>query len=235
MAVTGPEVGEGPFLVIPVKPFAGAKQRLAARLSGPSRRLVSRALATHVLACAAAAWPCSRLVVVGDDRDTSALCARLGVCLLPDAGAGQSAAVEVGQAWCLARGAQTLVTIPADLPWLETADVESLAAVAAEAPARSLVAFPDRAGTGTNGVVVRPADAQVFHFGPDSLARHREAASRLGLDFSVGHLDHLAWDLDRYEDLEPSQAPAGHPLLAWARQVAELERAAASSSAPPGG
>ncbi len=210
------------FLVIPVKPFAGAKQRLASRLPDGARRLLSRVLATHVVACAAQAWPRSRLLVVGDDPQTEELCRKLGLSRIGDPGAGQSAAVRLGQAWSRERGARTLVTIPADLPWLETADVEELGRLAGRRPERSLLAFPDAQGEGTNGLVVRPAEADVCHFGPGSLGRHREAAADLGLTFEVCHQEHLAWDLDRFQDLDPQGAGPGHPVLAWTREVAEL-------------
>ncbi|HUY23701.1 MAG TPA: hypothetical protein VMV09_00150, partial [Candidatus Saccharimonadales bacterium] len=90
-----------PFLVIPVKPAIGAKQRLASELPSEARQLVSRALAARIIRCAVEAWDASRAVVVCDDPDTAALCASRGLATVPDDGGGQSHAVRVGQRWCL--------------------------------------------------------------------------------------------------------------------------------------
>jgi 2-phospho-L-lactate guanylyltransferase len=216
-----------PFLVVPVKPSVGSKQRLAAQLPPDARRLVSRALASRMVRCVVEAWPDSTAVVVGDDPEISELCARMGLATLPDAGAGQSEAVRVGQAWCLQRGAGTLATVAADLPAAEPSDLARVLELARALPPRCLTLIPDRAGSGTNGLILNPADCDPFSFGPDSSRRHGEAAQRLGLEFRVVSLPNLAWDVDRLEDLVASGTAVGqaaHPVLAWAKGVADWER-----------
>lgn len=217
----------GAFLVIPVKRSIGAKQRLAGELPDQARQLVSRALAARMVRCAAEGWDRAHQVVVGDDPEVLALCARVGLATLADVGAGQSEAVRSGQRWCLDRGARILATVAADLPRVEGSDLRQLSGLADEMPPNSLVAFPDGSGTGTNGLLVNPADCDPFSFGPDSLRRHQEMARRLGLSFSVLTLPHLAWDVDRASDLEPPDpllAEGSHPVLAWAKEAAALER-----------
>jgi 2-phospho-L-lactate guanylyltransferase len=219
--------GAGAFLVIPVKPAIGAKQRLASQLPNEARQLVSRALVARMLRCAIEGWDPSRVVVVSDDPDTTELCARGGLATLADDGGGQSHAVRVGQKWCLERGARTLATVAADLPLAEPADLRRLQQLAAALPTNSLRVIPDRGGSGSNGLLVNPASCEPFSFGPDSLRLHREAAGRLGLSFAVLQLPHLAWDVDRPEDLvspHPALDGAAHPIVAWAEQVAALRR-----------
>jgi 2-phospho-L-lactate guanylyltransferase (CobY/MobA/RfbA family) len=60
---------------------------------------------------------------------------------------------------------------------------------------------PDRAGTGTNGLALRPPDALGFAFGTDSLAAHREAAGDAGVALVEVHRPGLAFDLDTPADL----------------------------------
>jgi len=216
-----------PFLVIPVKPAIGAKQRLASELPSEARQLVSRALAARIIRCAVEAWDASRAVVVCDDPDTAALCASRGLATVPDDGGGQSHAVRVGQRWCLDRGARTLVTVAADLPLVDRADLRQLRQLAAALPANSLRVIPDREGSGSNGLLLNPASSDPFAFGPDSLRLHRLAAERLGLSFAVLDLPHLAWDVDRPVDLvsvHPELDQTAHPVIAWAEEVAALRR-----------
>ncbi len=229
--------GTGVFLVIPVKRAAGSKQRLASELPDGVRQLVSRALASRMVRCAAEGWAPSRVVVVGDDPEITELSGRLGLATVEDDGGGQSDAVRVGQAWCLERGASTLATVAADLPRVEASDLRRLWEMAAQLAPNSLVVIPDRAGSGTNGLLLNPADQDPFSFGPDSLRRHREMAQHLGLSLSVLDLPRLAWDVDRPDDLVPPNAPLGegaHPVLAWAQEVAALERRSPEVEGPLG-
>jgi len=207
-----------PFLVIPVKPAAGSKQRLALRLADQDRQLVSLSLATRVVGLAAAAWPLGQLVVVGSEPQLLEQCARLGVAVVPDLGAGQTAAVRTGVQWALERGATVVATVAADLPSASEADLRAVLAIAGGLRPGSVVLFPDRDGSGTNGLVVRPAGLQMYAFGPDSRRRHQRIARDLGLHFSLSHLPGLAWDLDRPQDLDPGDRSlsAPHPVVPWA-------------------
>jgi coenzyme F420-0:L-glutamate ligase/coenzyme F420-1:gamma-L-glutamate ligase len=224
MSRPGAVLGAQAFLVVPIKPFVGGKQRLAADLPDQARQLLSRALATRMLRCVAEVWPSGRAVVVGDDLEIAELCARLGLATVPDAGAGQSAAVRAGQAWCLERGATTLATLAGDLPEVDSSDLRQVLQMAEQLAPRSLTLFPDREGTGTNGMIFTPAGLDPFSFGPDSLRRHREWALREGIAFRVAPIRGLAWDVDRPADLVGSDLPEGgapHPVLAWALGLAE--------------
>ena len=213
-----------PYLVIPVKPAAGSKQRLALRLSDEERRLVSLSLAIRVVGLAAAAWPADQLVVVGSEPQLLEFCARVGVAAIPDLGAGQTAAVRVGAQWAMERGANILATVAADLPGVSAADLTEVLRVAMRLRPGSVAVFPDRDGSGTNGLVVRPASLQVHAFGPGSRRRHQRIARSLGLHFSARQLPGLAWDIDRPEDLDPREGlvPEPHPVLPWARSLAPV-------------
>ncbi|HEY6537806.1 MAG TPA: 2-phospho-L-lactate guanylyltransferase [Candidatus Dormibacteraeota bacterium] len=219
-------MGASSFLIVPVKRAVGSKQRLASGLPADVRQLLSRALAARMVRCAAEAWPAEQVVVVGDDPELATLCGRLGLTTIWDAGEGQSEAVRAGQRWCLERGAKTLVTVAADLPRAETIDLRRLLELAGQLAPNSLALIPDLGGTGTNGLLLNPADQDPFLFGPDSLRRHQQRGALLGLEVSLLDLPRLSWDVDRIEDLSPaSPVPDdAHPVLAWAHEIARLNQ-----------
>ena len=63
------------------------------------------------------------------------------------------------------------------------------------------VIVPDRGGTGTNALLLRPPDAFDPSFGPGSLERHIEAASAAGIKFRVERVRSLMHDVDTPDDL----------------------------------
>src|SRR5918992_299175 len=66
---------------------------------------------------------------------------------------------------------------------------------------RAVSIVPDRQGTGTNGLVLRPPDAIAPSFGPGSLKRHVAAAEAAGVPFAVAEVPTLMLDVDTGEDL----------------------------------
>ena len=206
----------GVALVIPVKATLGAKQRLSARLAPAERRLLALAMAGDMLRVATRAIPPSRCVVVAGDAEVAALAARHGVAVVRERGAGQAAAVRAGMLWARERGCTAAATVAADCPLAALEDIAALVEAAA-ARGRFLRCAPDAEGTGTNAAALRPLDADVWRFGPDSLRRHREAAAAARLRFSTLDLPSLRIDCDRPEDLtgvlsEPRPTATFHVL-----------------------
>jgi 2-phospho-L-lactate guanylyltransferase len=102
--------------------------------------------------------------------------------------------------------------VPGDTPLLDPGELTGLLASAA---AVSIV--PDRHGTGTNALVLRPPDAIEPSFGPGSRERHVAAAQAAGLAYAVEEVPSLMLDVDTRDDLaevaarleeRPSRAPA---------------------------
>jgi 2-phospho-L-lactate guanylyltransferase len=60
---------------------------------------------------------------------------------------------------------------------------------------------PDRAGTGTNGLVLRPPGVIGFRFGKGSFALHLEEVERAGVPLVAVNRAGLAFDLDTPQDL----------------------------------
>lgn len=186
-------------LLIPCKPLAAGKSRLAPVLGEAERRALCADLLRQTLACALALAPASACHLVSSDAEAVALAAAAGVGAIADRGFGLNPALAEARAW-LRRGdaAAALLVLPIDLPRASAAALRRLMALPAE-----VVAAPDRHGIGTNALYLSPAAAGrfAFRFGSGSFAAHRDAAGSAGLRFAAGADPDLAFDLDEPEDL----------------------------------
>jgi 2-phospho-L-lactate guanylyltransferase len=63
------------------------------------------------------------------------------------------------------------------------------------------VVVPDRHGSGTNALLLTPADVIEPAFGPDSRDRHEHAAATAKVPCTVEQVETLALDVDTSEDL----------------------------------
>jgi len=224
--------------LVPVRGLEGAKARLGEALDAEERRaLVGRLLAVTV-AAAAATPAVVEVAVVSPDPVVVALAGALGARGIAQEGGGLNEGLAVGRAWAVAAGADAVLVVPGDLPAVTVAElariVEEARAVAASAttgefPAGALVALvTDRAGSGTNVLLVAPPDAIDFRFGEASRAAHATAARAAGAAYLeiAGPLD---LDLDTPDDLLAAEA-AG---LGGMRE--ELPSAVGSPGASTGG
>jgi 2-phospho-L-lactate guanylyltransferase len=112
---------------------------------------------------------------------------------------GHSQAATLGIVRALSHGARCTALLPGDCPLLDAGELG--AALGRMAPGRVAV-VPDRHGTGTNALLLSPADAIGPAFGEGSCERHRDRAERAGHEAVVEPLSSMALDLDTPEDLE---------------------------------
>jgi 2-phospho-L-lactate guanylyltransferase len=111
---------------------------------------------------------------------------------------GHSQAATLGIIRALALGAECSALLPGDCPLLDPAELD--AALGRMTPGR-VAMIPDRHGTGTNGLLLAPADAIGPAFGPGSAERHLDRAARAGYEAVTEALPSLALDLDTPDDL----------------------------------
>lgn len=186
------------WLVAPVKPLGQGKRRLAPVLTPAARAALVQRLLDHVLTTARASPLLAGMIVVSRDPTVLQLAADLGAHALVERGAGLNHSLDQARAAALGFGATGLLVLPADLPLLSPADLDTLCDLAL-AGAQVVIA-PSRDG-GTNGLLLTPPDCIPFAFGRHSAARHRRLARAAGLTCAVYHSDTLAVDIDRPEDL----------------------------------
>jgi 2-phospho-L-lactate/phosphoenolpyruvate guanylyltransferase len=183
------------WALVPVKRRAACKQRLAGQLSPEQRLQLVRQMLAGVVDAVRQSKCVDALAFVSEERDTIPA----GIRLLPDAGAGLNSALAAARQALIGRGAEELVVLPADLPFVTGPDIDVL--VEAGRGAGCALAT-DRAGLGTNALWL-PAHAPIrFQFGPGSRLRHVEEAERLGLAPALVSLPGLAFDVDGPDDLD---------------------------------
>jgi 2-phospho-L-lactate guanylyltransferase len=184
-------------IIVPHRGLEAAKTRLAAVLDDAERVELARKLLARVLSVAREA--CSDVVVITPAESLGPIVAAAGARLIVQRGMGLNRGLDQARDEALADGIETLCVLHGDLPNLTVDDVRALIAAVPE-PSGVAIA-PDRAGSGTNGLAMRPPGAIGFGFGVGSFAAHRSAGEAAGLPFAIVERPGLAFDLDTPADL----------------------------------
>jgi len=211
------------WVLIPVKPLAQAKTRLAGVLSPGERQALVRHMLDDVLAALAAAPDIAGVALVSADPAVARIGAERGLRVLPESAPGLNAALHGAIATLAGEGIDTLLVLPADVPLLDTATLEQMRAAHRTAPALTLVAAS--ADGGTNALLMSPPDLLSPAFGAGSCAGYCRAAVELGVAPTLLDLPQAALDIDRPEDLARLEFQTGatrtreflHRIDAWAR------------------
>jgi 2-phospho-L-lactate/phosphoenolpyruvate guanylyltransferase len=187
-------------ILIPVKNLRLAKQRLAPVLDQPARTELAQAM-LHDVVAALAAWssrPAS--VLVTSDPFAIEVALQYDFETIADpANPGETGAIEMATSLCVSRGAESTLVIPADIPLIDTREIEQ---IFAEAPREGSVLAPAADGRGTNAAFRRPANLFPLRFGNDSFRPHVAAAQATGKPCVVLNLPSLGIDVDNPEDLQ---------------------------------
>lgn len=188
------------WVVVLVKDFGLAKQRLGPALDPRQRRALARRNAERAIRAAAAGE--HRLVVAGSE-EAGALARRLGAAYIVEPRQeGQNMAARRGIEHALASGAEAVLLLSSDLPFVKRRAVrEMLDAAQAESGPLAL-AVPAIGRGGTNALYLRPPEVINLHFGGDSLTIFRRAAETRGVPFVIHESAEMALDLDEPVDLE---------------------------------
>jgi len=183
------------WALVPIKRRSAAKQRLGEQISPELRLALTRAMLESVLDALRKSRGVDRIAFASVERDT--IPAEFPV--LPDMGGGLNAVLEDARQLLLARGADELLVLPADLPLIAASDIDAVV----ESGRRGGFAIgADDAGLGTNALFLRTSAAFRFQFGADSRSRHLEEAKRLGCMPAEVSSPGLSFDVDEPQDLD---------------------------------
>lgn len=186
------------WLIVPVKPFTEGKSRLAGALPQATRAHLSQQLFRHVVGQALAASVLAGIMVVS--RDSTVLHGFDSPKLhhLQETGHDLNQALTQGREAALEFGAEAILILPADLPYLTTADITGLYDQGRRSTGVVIVPSTDN---GTNALLLRPPTAINFAFGRDSFAHHCQAAQMAGVAVTVHAAPNLTFDVDHPTDL----------------------------------
>jgi len=195
------------MILIPVKNFSTAKQRLAAILDQSARTELAQAMLLDVLDTLGNWRERPAVGIVTSDLFAMDMAQHFDFEVIPDsASRSETEAIEMATNICESRGIKTTLAIPGDIPLLESWE---LAEILEAAPIQGSVLVPAADGRGTNAALRRPAGLFPLRFGNDSFKPHLAAAKATGRPCTVISLPGIGLDIDNPSDLVQLAAAPG--------------------------
>ena len=179
------------FTIIPTKPLAEAKSRLASILCPTHRYQLSQYLLQHTIHVS---QQVSEVVVISRDTQVRRLAKQLGAWALVEAVPDLNQAIRQAMAWVSQQSGQAVLILPSDLPLLQLATLQNIIQLGQRAP--TVVIAPCHRHEGTNGLFMHPIGLIETAFGVDSFAKHQAASHAIGLEPHIYHAPDIAFDLD---------------------------------------
>ncbi|MCP5095777.1 MAG: 2-phospho-L-lactate guanylyltransferase [Chloroflexi bacterium] len=196
------------WAIIPVKSLHKTKSRLANVLSPQQRAALTQQLLRQTLQILQQVAAIEQVVVVSRDetvaREATAHHARV---VVEKDGDGLNEAVTIGKAYAANKGAQAVLVLPSDLPFIERTDIEALLAVRETAVSHqnTLIICSDQHQQGTNALLLPASLNFQFKYGHTSYQQHLTEANRHQLYIHTISIPSLQFDLDTERDWQQYQ------------------------------
>ena len=187
-------------IIVPHRGLESAKTRLATTLDPAERIMLASQLLQRVLAVARQVT--DDVVVISPSRPLVEIVEAAGARLAVQRGMGLNEGLDQARSQAVLEGVDTLVVLHGDLPNLRPEDVSTLIGALPSDGTPGVGIAPDRAGTGTNGLALRPPGVINFRFGSGSFAAHAAEVERAGVPAVAVDRAGLAFDLDTPADLQ---------------------------------
>lgn len=192
------------WVVVLVKGFEAAKQRLSPALDAHARR--SLAVDNARLALRAAGAGDHALAVCGSP-EAAELASRQGAeVLLESRPAGQNPAARLGLEHAAARGAAAVVLLSSDLPLVSSDNIAAMIEEGRRMGSPAVLAAAATGRGGTNALYLCPPTVVGLHFGDASLEKFARDAAERQVRFQLFDSPSLALDIDEPSDLEELRA-----------------------------
>lgn len=192
-------------VVIPVKAFAQAKQRLSPCLGARERAVLAEAMLRDVLGQMALARGLEAIFVVTADAKASEIASSMGAQVIQEEEErGETDAVVFAIGKLKQRGIQTVLIMPADIPAVRSSDIELLLQ---QMPGHSthspfVLLVPSEERMGTNALLLSPPDVIKLRFGYDSFSCHLSEVIAQDLPVRILQNERIGLDIDEPKDLE---------------------------------
>jgi 2-phospho-L-lactate/phosphoenolpyruvate guanylyltransferase len=187
-------------ILVPVKNLSSAKQRLASVLDQPSRTALAQAMLHDVVSTLRNWGNRPAVALVTSDPYATEVARRHEFEVIADSeNPGETGAIEMATRICEQRGVDSTLVIPADIPLIQSWELDE---ILKHAPEQGSVLVPAADGRGTNAAFRRPANLFPLRFGNDSFKPHHAAAQATNKPCIVLRLPGIAVDVDNPADLQ---------------------------------
>ena len=206
-------------VLLPVKDFKNAKQRLAGSLNSDERSRLAWAMYSDVLIALAGCRELDRVVVYTASDDAALMAQLRGFEVVAEESVkGHSAAVN-HMLERLSANASLILSIASDLPKLTSGEIDFVISNVCD----PFTILPSRDGTGTNGLVFMGPARILVEYGEGSFRRHLSKARAAGLSAGVLNLPGVAFDIDTPEDLSHFMSDPPRSSKTW-KYLSDLHR-----------
>lgn len=189
------------WAIVPIKPLRRGKSRLAGVLTEEERTTLNHNLLIHTLQVLSEVPEIDHSLVISRDPLALSLAREQHARTLQEEGTPElnmalRRATVVAQVY--ATGG--ILILPADLPLLNTHDLQKLIALAHDPPV--VVIAPDRRSDGTNALLIKPVGLIDYAYGPGSFQKHCERVKQSNARLEICDLYSFSLDLDIPDDLD---------------------------------
>jgi len=189
------------WAIVPARPLEEGKSRLADALTPAERQRLNQRFFRQTLDVTAAVVGRERVLVISRSESLLAIARSLSFETMLEAPPHSlNAALAQAAEAVRQRGASGVLSVSCDLPFLIPDELRALIDVAHEGDGLAIAS--DRAGTGTNALMMSPVGAIPYRYGIGSFAAHQEAAHAAGLTLNVVRRAGLSFDIDTPDDFE---------------------------------
>ena len=185
--------------VVALKTLSQSKRRLSAVLNDEQRSDLVEAMAQDVLSCLMRHPEIEAVHVVCGEGWTRDVFPEGPLVVWQEAESHDHGLIAAYEMVAARTGAERLLFIHADLPFLGQEDISAVIAASLDHHA---VFSPDFTETGTNAVLRWRHQSLPLCFGNDSFARHQQAAKAAETQWRVVRASGVARDVDEPEDLD---------------------------------
>ena len=187
------------WAIVPVKPLHRGKSRLSEILSEDERARLNQQLFSHTIEVLKEVDAISDILVVSRDSDVLTEAREMDVRTVTENGTPElNSALRRASLFSKSFSTEGILIVPADLHLLTSDDVSQFLRARTKRP--MIVIAPDHRRTGTNLLLIDPADLITFSFGEDSFQKHTSLAESKGAKVIVVDNERIALDLDTPED-----------------------------------
>jgi 2-phospho-L-lactate guanylyltransferase len=204
------------WAIVPVKPLHDSKRRLAHILPAEERAELIHRFLIQTLMVLNQSGIIDRILVVSGDERVLATAQMVGAAVLVETAVlGLNPAVTTAVQFAADSGATAVLILPADLPFIEPADVAIMVGGKwnGRNPVPRLTICSDEQGDGSNALFISSPVPFTFRYGPGSFRQHLQEAHLRGLTTQIIHNPNLQFDLDTEADWHKYQLTINHSPL----------------------